>query len=546
MIALLTNGVVHTLDPALGTVDALAIEDRRISWVGRYTEAPQRIRDQAEVVDLGGRTVLPGFVDAHNHVRLGSDDACVQLAGADSLQEVGHRLAAWTAAHPGTTWVEAEGYSYAGLLDGAHPTAAMLDAFVPDRPAIVFSYDVHTIWLNSAGLAALGIREAEQPFGTAELDTVGAPTGFVADFAVKGLARAGMRALRDRGLPWASPERQYARLASSLDHAAECGITTVVEPQNSPDDIALFLRAREEGRLRSRVVLAMFHPAGTTDDDRAEFARLAREHDDDRLRVGPLKLYIDDVVEPHTAALHAPYANEPGHRGETYYRPEDFADLVAGLDRDGFQLFVHATGDRGITTVLDAVEHARRSNGPRDARHQVVHVECLRTADVERFAQLGVIACMQPRHASPEIAGPGHAWADAIGADRWHQAWPLRSLHDAGATLALSSDWNVAEMEPFVGIQCAVTRAPLEGGDPWGMDEALTVEQALRGYTLGSATAIHAEADRGTLTPGKHADLVILDADPFVVPPSELSAIRVLETWVAGEPVHRLAATSTP
>lgn len=542
MSVLLTGGVVHTLDAALGTVEALLLDGDRIAWAGAAHGAP--VAD--EVVDLGGRTVVPGFVDAHNHVRLGSDDACVQLAGADSLAEVGRRLAEWGRDHPQTQWVEAEGYSYAGLENGAHPTAEMLDALVPDRPAIVFSYDVHTIWLNSAGLAALGIDRADQPFGTAELDAAGRPTGFVADFAVKGLARAGMRALRERGLPWASPERQYARLLSSLDHAAECGITTIVEPQNSPDDIALFLRARDEGRLRSRVVLAMFHPQGTSAEDRAEFKRLAREHADDRLRVGPLKLYIDDVVEPHTAALHAPYANEPGHRGQTYYEPGAFNDLVTELDRDGFQLFVHATGDRGITTVLDAVEQARRANGPRDARHQVVHVECLRRDDIARFAELGVVACMQPRHASPEIAGPGHAWADAIGAGRWHQAWPLRSLQDAGATLALSSDWNVAEMEPFVGIQCAVTRAPLEGGEPWGAEEALSVEQALLGYTLGSATAIHAEADRGTLAPGKHADLVVLDADPFVVPPSQLAAIRVLETWVAGEPVHRLAATSMP
>lgn len=545
MTVLLTGGAVHTLDPALGTVEALLIDHGRIAWAGAAADAPAA----GEVVDLGGRTVVPGFVDAHNHVRLGSDDACVQLAGADTLEEVGRRLRAWAAEHPEATWVEAEGYSYAGLVDGAHPTAAMLDALVPGRPAVVFSYDVHTIWLNSAGLAALQVTGADQPFGTAELDHTGAPTGFVADFAVKGLARAGMRALRERGLPWASLDRQYARLASSLDHAAECGITTIVEPQNSPDDIALFLRARGEGRLRSRVVLAMFHPLGTTAEDRAEFRRLTREHDDDRLRVGPLKLYIDDVVEPHTAALHAPYANEPGHRGETYYPPQTFAELVAGLDREGFQLFVHATGDRGITTVLDAVEHARAVNGPRDARHQVVHVECLRTTDIARFAELGVIACMQPRHASPEIAGPGHAWADAIGPDRWHQAWPLRSLHDAGATLALSSDWNVAEMEPLVGVQSAVTRAPLEGGDPWGAEESLTVEQALRGYTLGSAFAIHAEADRGTLAPGKHADLVVLDADPFAVPPGELASIRVLETWVGGEPVHRLTpqgATSAP
>ncbi|HWJ08764.1 MAG TPA: amidohydrolase family protein [Nocardioides sp.] len=535
---LLTGGVVHTLDPDLPHADSVAVRGERIVWTGWLAEAPAWVLRAGEVRQLDDRAVVPGFVDAHNHVRLGSDDACVQLAGADTLEEVGARLRAFAAAHPGTGWVEAEGYAYAGLADGAHPTRQMLDELVADRPVAVFSYDVHTLWLNTRGLEALGVHGTDQPFGTAELDADGRPSGFVVDFAVKGLSRAGLRSLRERGLPWATPDRQYQRLLGSLEHAARCGITTVVEPQNSPDDIALFERARREGRLTSRVVLAMFHPPGTTQEERREFARLAATYDDDRLRVGPLKLYIDDVVEPHTAALHEPYAGEPHHRGETYYDPSAFADLVAELDADGFQLFVHATGDRGITTVLDAVQHARSVNGPRDARHQVVHVECLRASDLPRFAELGVVACMQPRHASPEIAGPGHAWAEAVGEQRWHQAWPLRSLRDHGAVLAFSSDWNVAEMEPMVGIQCAVTRAPLAGGEPWQPEEAVTLHDALLGYTTGSARAVFCEHDRGSLAVGKYADLVVLDADPYSVDPTKLADVSVVETWVGGRLVH--------
>jgi len=530
---LFTGGTIHTVDPAVPVADGLAVRDGRIAWVGLLADAPAWATQAVEVVDLAGRTVVPGFVDAHNHVRLGSDKDCAQLAGADTLDEVAVRLRARTGA-----WVEAEGYTYAGLEDGAHPTRQMLDAMVPDRPTAVFSYDVHTLWLNTLGVQALGIEGADQPFGTAQLDADGVPTGFITDFAVKGLSRAGLRALRKRGLPWAGPERQYARLLSSLDHAVASGITTVVEPQNSPDDVALFTRARDEGRLGPRLVLAMFHPPTTTGEDRREFRELAREHHDDRLRVGPLKLYIDDVVEPHTAALHEDYANEPDNRGRTYYDPQEFADLVADLDLQGFQLFVHATGDRGITTVLDAVEHARRVNGPRDARHQVVHVECCRTEDLPRFAELGVVACMQPRHASPDIAGPGHAWADAVGEHRWHQAWPLRSLQEHGATLAFSSDWNVAEMEPMIGIHSAVTRAPLGGGEAWMPQEAVTVQDALRGYTLGSAIANFCEDDRGTLSVGKLADLVVLDQDPYAVDPAKLADIGVSDTWVGGKQLH--------
>jgi len=535
---LLTNAVVRTVDPALPEADTVAVRDGRIAWVGTWNGVPAWAAEAVQIVDLAGRTLLPGFVDAHNHVRLGSDAACAQLAGADSLEEVGARLQAWVAEHPDAGWVEGEGYSYAGLADGAHPTRQLLDALVPDRPAAVFSYDVHTLWLNSRGVEALGIGAADQPFGTAELDAAGVPTGFVTDFAVKGLSRAGMKGLAERGLPWAAADRQYARLLGSLDQAASCGITTIVEPQNSPDDLALFTRARAEGRLASRVVLAMFHPRGTTEVDRREFARLAEEYADDRLRVGPLKLYIDDVVEPHTAALHEAYEGEPDNRGRTYYEPWEFSALVARLDREGFQLFVHATGDRGITTVLDAVEHARRVNGPADCRHQIVHVECLRHEDLPRFAELGVVACMQPRHAAPDIAGPGHAWAEAVGKQRWHQAWPLRSLQEHGATLAFSSDWNVAEMEPMIGIHSAVTRAPLGGGTPWLPDEAVTVADAVRGYTLGSAFANFCD-DRGSITVGKLADFVVLDQDPYTVEPVKLADVAVCQTWVGGELVYR-------
>jgi predicted amidohydrolase YtcJ len=188
--------------------------------------------------------------------------------------------------------------------------------------------------------------------------------------------------------------------------------------------------------------------------------------------------------------------------------------------------------------VLDAVEHARRVNGPADCRHQIVHVECLRHEDLPRFAELGVVACMQPRHAAPDIAGPGHAWAEAVGKQRWHQAWPLRSLQEHGATLAFSSDWNVAEMEPMIGIHSAVTRAPLGGGTPWLPDEAVTVADAVRGYTLGSAFANFCDDDRGSITVGKLADFVVLDQDPYTVEPVKLADVAVCQTWVGGELVY--------
>ncbi|GAA3109698.1 amidohydrolase [Streptomyces goshikiensis] len=518
------------------------MRDGLIVWVGPDSGAAAWAGPDTERIDAGGRLVLPGFVDAHNHVRLGSDDACVQLAGVRTLEGIHERILAWREANPGAEWIEAEAFDYSAIPGGRMPAAADLDPVTGDTPAIVLSYDVHTAWLNTAAMRRLGVSKdrTDLPFGTAAVDPeTGEPTGFVKDFAIKGLSRDGHRALRDLGVPWASPDRQYGRLVKSLDDAIGFGITTVVEPQNSLDDLELFERARAEGRLRSRIVAALFHPRGTGDADLDAFADAARRFAGDRLRVGPLKLYIDDVVEPRTAALLEPYTGCGAHRGETFYPAEEFAGLLAKLDARGFQCFVHATGDRGIRTVLDAVEHARAVNGPRDARHQVVHVECLDPADVPRFPELGVVACMQPRHCAPEIAGPGQDWARNVGEDRWHKAWPMRSLHGAGAVLAFSSDWNVAEMDPMIGIYTAVTRRPLGGGPAWQPGETVDVATAVHGYTMGSAYANFLEDERGSLTVGKAADFVVLSRDIFAVPVESIPGTVAQTVVVAGEVVHR-------
>ncbi|GAA2647520.1 amidohydrolase [Nonomuraea recticatena] len=528
------NARIHTVDDAFPRAEAMAVSGGRIVWLGDDADAPEAAR----TIDAAGRLVLPGFVDAHNHVRLGSDAACVQLAGAADLAEIGRRIGAWRAAHPEARWIECEGFDYSALP--GMPTVADLDPLTGDLPAIVFSYDVHTMWANTAALRRLGIDgdHTDLPFGVAQLDGAGRPTGFVTEFAVRGLSRDGHRALAALGVPWAGADRAYTRLLDSLDMATAFGITTIVEPQNSVDDLALFERARSEGRLRSRLIAALFHPRGTGAGDVAEFARAAATYDDEWLRAGPLKLYIDDVVEPHTAALLEPYCGHGDHRGDTFYPPEEFAALLTELDAAGFQAFVHATGDRGIRTVLDAVEHARRVNGPRDARHQVVHVECLDPADVPRFAELGVVACMQPRHCSPDIAGPGRDWAEAVGPSRWSKAWPMRSLHEAGAVLAFSSDWNVAEMDPMVGIYTAVTRQGLAGGPAWMPEESVDLATAIRGYTMGSAYANFCEHDRGSLTVGKLADFTLLSENLFAIPAEAIPGVRTDLVVVGGEVVH--------
>jgi hypothetical protein len=358
----------------------------------------------------------------------------------------------------------------------------------------------------------------------------------VTGFAVMGLSRAGL-ALMSSELPGLSPDGQYRRLSRALDMAIGYGITTIVEPQNSPDDIPLFVRARDEGTMRSRVIAAMFHPPGTTPEEVDEFEEAKRTYDDDRFRVGPIKLYIDDVIEPHTAAMLEDYSNRPGERGALFWDPAEFAELIASLERRGFQTFTHAIGDRGIRTALDAIEHARRLNGPKDARHQLVHCEVVQPPDQPRFAELGVVACMQPRHAAPDITG---VWTANVGPERWPYSLPWRALHDAGAVLAFSSDWDVAEMDPLVGIYTAVTRADLEGKDAWVTELCVDLPTAIRAYTMGSAFANFADGDRGSATTGKFADLVVIDRDLFRLgDPLEILDARVTLTVVGGEVVYR-------
>jgi predicted amidohydrolase YtcJ len=319
--------------------------------------------------------------------------------------------------------------------------------------------------------------------------------------------------------------------------AAALGITTIVEPQNGLDDLALFDRARREGALRARLIAALLCLPGTTSTRLDELQEAMRVFDDDRLRVAPIKLYIDDVIEPHTAAMLEPYANRPDTVGDTFWPPGEFAAFLLELERRGLQSFTHATGDRGIRTVLDAVEGCRRVFGPRDARHQIVHVECVHPDDLGRFGELGVVACMQPRHCAPDIV---EEWRANVGPARERFAWPFRSIRERGGVLAFSSDWNVAEMDPMIWLYTAVTRADLSGAGAWNTDETIDLQAAVRAATAGSAYANFAEGDRGSVTTGKYADLVVLSRDLFE--PGDPRAIldtRVAATIVDGEVVYR-------
>lgn len=531
---------IHTMDEKLPRATALAVKGDKILWIGEAADAAKFIGEKTRVVDAGGRLLLPGFIDSHFHVGLGNDPNVVRITG-NSLKEIQEQVKAFSDKRPDLKWVEMDGWNYSAFPDGTLPAAKDLDGLTGGRPAFLVAYDYHTIWMNKEALKAFGITKATKSVSFAEDvqhdKKTGEPTGILVGFGSTGLS-ASAEAELSNILPSHSHANAATNIAQLLQQAARAGITTVVDPQSYLENLPTYVQLKKEGKLPQRLQVALFHRRGTTDAEIDKFAAAVKGYNDDTFRVAAVKLYIDDVIEPHTAAMLAPYADRPDTSGVLDYPAEEFKQVVAKLDKRGFQIFTHATGDQGIRTALDAYEYARKVNGPRDSRHEIVHVECLNEKDIHRFKELGVTACMQPRHCAPDITGQ---WAKATGPKRWKYAWAFRSLRDSGATLAFSSDWNVAEMEPEIGMYTALTRKGLDGKPEggWIPEQTIDIDTAVKGYTINGAWANFVEGNRGSLTVGKYADMVMLTDDVFSIAPDKLKDTKVLWTVVGGKDVYR-------
>lgn len=538
MDTLITNARLRTFDPSNPWAEAVGIDKGRIGYVGTMADAPTAAR----TIDAAGRLITPGIIDSHNHLLLGFDEDAVSLVGAHDLAEVRRRISEFATRRVELDWICAENALYS-IVEGRRPNAEDL-AGITDKPVFITTYDQHSVWLNRAALAALGINNgADIPWGNPERDArTGEPTGWVTDFYPCAMSEAGLAGLRAE-IPMYSPERRYRKLQSSMRMATALGITTAVEPQVPLAELPLFERALAEGILTSRVIVALFHPAGA---DGAFRQRLREAVDnsieDPMLRLGPLKLYADDVIEPHTALMLEDYANKPGARGRASYPGRELLDVIGELDRMGFQTHTHATGDAGIRLTMDAIERAAQSNGTRDRRHGIVHAECIHPDDLPRFAKLGVTAAMQPRHCSPDLVAG--TWMENVGEARWDRAFRFGSLLKSGATVAFSSDWQVGEMDPLVGVYSAVTRARLDGSESWTPAECVDLDRALEGYTVHGARSWHAERDRGRLVNGMLADLVVWSDDLYSHKhaPEELLGQHAEVTMVGGVVAHSAGA----
>jgi predicted amidohydrolase YtcJ len=532
---------VYTVDEAHPWAEAVAVRGDRIAWVGSNAEAAAYIGNSTKVVDAGGRMLLPGFIDSHFHVLLGGSPDVLRIENGDTLEEIQRQVREFAGKRPELKWIEVEGWNYSAFPDGSLPTAKDLEGLTGGRPAFLVAYDYHTIWMNREGLKDFGItRETKSVIFAEKVEKdpkTGEPTGIVTGFGSTGLSEEAEAEVR-KHLPSHQGDAIARGVKFNVNAASHAGITTVIDPQSYLEDLPVYERLMKDGDLPSRLQVALFHRRGTTQATLNKFDEARKKYNDDRLRVSAVKLYIDDVIEPHTAAMLEPYSDRPGTRGELDYPAEEFKQVVARIDAMKFQIFIHSIGDRGIRTALDAIEYAEKKNGPRDRRDQLVHIECLNPKDILRFKQLAVVACMQPRHCAPDITGQ---WAKAVGPVRSKYAWAFRSLRDSGATLAFASDWNVAEMEPLIGIYTALTRKGLDGkpAGGWIPEQTIDLETAIRGYTINGAYANFVEQNRGSITPGKYADFVMISDDLFNIPADKIKDARAVWTVVGGREVYR-------
>jgi hypothetical protein len=512
---------------------SLAVRGGRIVYLGDDAGAMARRGPATRVIELGGRAVTPGLIDAHSHL-LGLGEALeeVDLTGAASYDEVVRRVAAAARQLPAGAWVRGRGWDQNRWPGEAFPTAGPLSAAVPDHPVWLTRVDGHAALLNAPALAALGVGRAvaDPPGGRYLRDAAGAPSGVVLDKA--------MEHLRER-LPAATPADLDRQLARAARHCLALGLTTVTDMGVGQDGIDAYARLRDRGELPLRAALFL------ADDPTLLSRWFARGPQIDpaaRLTVRGVKMYADGALGSRGAALLAPYSDDPGNVGLLTSSEEHMAKVARAALDHGFQVGIHAIGDRGGKLALDAMEQALGGRRPA-ARFRLEHAQVLALGDIARLARLGIVASMQPTHATSDMGWAG----DRLGPARLAGAYAWRKVLRAGGRLALGSDFPVESADPRLGLYAAVTRQDLAGmpAGGWRPEERLSRAEALAGFTADAAWSLFLDREVGSLAVGKRADLVVFGHDPMTVPAREIPRAEVDLTLVEGRIAYDRAAAET-
>ncbi len=525
---LLVDARIHTLDPAAPHAEAMAWdEDGRLLALGTQAELRERFRGAREV-SLGGQTVIPGLIDAHGHLmNLGHALLRANLMGASSKAEIVERLRQHAQDLPTGAWLLGRGWDQTLWPEAEFPTAADLDAHFPDRPVWLERVDGHAGWGNSLALA-VSTRDLSgdwQPEGGRILrDDQGQATGVFIDSAEQFIVEA---------IPAPSEEVDALALERALAESARFGLTGVHDAGVSLKQLALYRRFADSGRLPLRIHAMANGDAEALD---ALCAMGHYRHPSGRLQMRSVKLYIDGALGSRGAALLEDYSDEPGNRGLLFAEPPAFEKILAKAHACGVQVAAHAIGDRGNRVVLDGMQSVLGEARGTDHRWRIEHAQVVALGDIPRFAQLGVIASMQPTHATSDMR-----WAQArLGEDRLAGAYAWRRMKEAGAVLALGSDFPVEAVDPVLGLHAAATRQDArgwpEGG--WIASQKLDLMEALRGFTLDAAHAGFAESEVGSLEVGKRADFVVLSRPLEDLAPASILDLKVESTWVDGVRVY--------
>lgn len=544
----LLGGSVFTVDAAGRWADAVAVRDGRIVAVGTSARLAELIGRGTEVVDLAGRMLLPGFQDAHVHApTAGMNRLRCDLGDLHGSDRYVAAVAEHARERPGDDWIRGGGWAM-DSFPGGTPHRDLLDAVVPDRPVGLMNRDCHALWVNTRALELAGVTDTtpDPRDGRIERDERGMPTGTLHDGAMELVARH---------VPPPSPEEQLEGLLVAQRFLHGLGITgwqdaIVGRYATMPDSLQIYRTAAERGQLTARVVGALWWDRDQGLEQLPGLVARREAGTLGRFRATSVKIMQDGVCEALTAAMLEPYLDVAGRatdeRGMSFVDPDRLPGYVTALDAAGFQVHVHAIGDRACRDALDAIEAARAANPPMDNRHHIAHLQVLQPSDVRRFKELRVTANVQPLwavndHQMTELTTP------QLGADRAGRQYGFRDLWESGAQLAIGSDWPVSSPDPVELLHVAVNRMPPPGypygqeadAGPFRPDQALPLRAAIAAYTMGSAYVNHLDHEVGSIEVGKAADLVVLDRDLFSVDPADIGAAEALMTMVEGEVVHQ-------
>ncbi len=519
-----TNANIRTMDAKRTTARSLAVLNGRIVAIGSDIDTRSLIGPRTRIIDAGDKLIIPGFNDAHVHfIETGHQLSLVDLRTAATPAEFVQRIKDFAATLPKGRWIQGGKWDHENWTPADLPTAAMIDAATPDHPVFIDRLDGHMALANTLAMKLAGVNKetADVEGGLIVRDAQGEPTGVFKDAAMNYFQKA---------LPTSSWEQKLEYAQAATDHAASLGITSV-QDMSANTDVGAYQELKRQGRLKTRV----YGCSQLSDYKRWEQTGVRHAFGDAMVRVGCLKGYADGSLGSTTAWLFEPYLDDPKTSGIASDEIPKIAEVAAAADRAGLQINIHAIGDRANAVVLDTFAATAKANGDRDRRFRIEHAQHLRQEDIKRFAGQKVIASMQPFH----IIDDGRwAWK-RLDDKRLTGTYAFRTLLDTGAVVAFGSDSPVAPLNPLLGVYAAVTRRTLDDKNPngWIPAQKITVDEAVRAFTWGSAYAEYQENDKGTLEVGKLADFVILSDDIFIMDPVKISGVTVLSTIVDGKVV---------